>query len=169
MIPSNEFNPYYQPYIILAGDGDLFSMLQNGQQATFLFFKHLPLDKQQFKYAPSKWTPKEILLHLIDTERVFCYRALHFSRENGVVLPGFDQDIFVQNSFADSRSMENLLQEYMAVRQATITLFDSFSSDTLQRIGQASGSPMSVRAIAAILFGHEKHHIQIIEEKYLSI
>lgn len=166
-IQPNEYNPYYRPYISLAGDRDLISMLEEGAQATRHFFVTLPEEKHSFCYTAGKWTPKEILLHLIDTERVFAYRALHFSRSKNVVLPGFDQDEFVAQSFANNRSIPSLLEEYTTVRNATVALFTSFTDQALLALGEASGSAMSVRAAGIILCGHEKHHIQVIKDKYL--
>ena len=131
------------------------------------FFETIPDAKLEYRYAEGKWTPKEILLHLIDTERVFAYRALQFARAKDVVIKGFDQDEFAANSNANDRTIKNLLEEYRAVRTATVILFSSFSNNTLLQMGVASDSPLSVRASGFIISGHEKHHIAILNERYL--
>src|SRR5690606_27112498 len=123
--------------------------------------------KLDYRYAQDKWTIKEILLHLIDTERVFAYRAMCIARKDLTELPGFDQDAFVVHSHANERSVESLLSEYRNVRMATVSLFDSFDLRGLEQIGVANGSDLSVRAIVFIIIGHENHHLQIIKERYL--
>ncbi|MDX1463392.1 MAG: DinB family protein [Marinirhabdus sp.] len=166
-IYDSEYNTYYKGYIDLAMGTPLLEGLATGLLDTHTFFEQLPTEKLSFRYKVGKWTPKEILLHLIDTERVFSYRALQFSRARNVVLPGFDQDEFVANSNAITRTMDSLLEEYMAVRTASIVLFNSFNDADLLKMGTASGFPLSVRAAGYILCGHEKHHINIIQQRYL--
>lgn len=163
----SEFNSYYKHYIDLAKGESLLEMLESGKSHTIAFFKGIPESKHHFRYEEGKWTPKEILLHLIDTERVFTYRALHFARANNVVLPGFDQNDFVESSNANEHTMNDLLQEYEAVRTATITFAKSCSEETLLRMGTASNSPFSVRALLHVIVGHEIHHSRIISERYL--
>lgn len=164
---STEFNPYYKQYIELAKQGTLNENLGDGLESTVQFFKQLPKEKLGYRYAEGKWTPKEILLHLVDTERVFIYRSLQFARAKDTDLAGFDQDEFVANSFANKKSIDELLAEYKAVRLASIQFFQSCDAITLQRMGKANGSMMSVRATGAIICGHEIHHIQVIQERYL--
>ena len=140
----NEFNDYYKNYIDLAIGEDILALLETGKNRTMVFFRDIPEEKHHFRYREGKWTPKEMLLHLIDTERVFCYRALEFSRAEGGVLPGFDQDVFVGNSNANSRSMSHLLKEYEAVRNASIVFAESCSEESLMNMGTASNNPFSV-------------------------
>ena len=166
-LSTTEFNEYYKRYIDLAIHLPLLQGLADGMLETHSFFEGLPSDKHEFRYAEGKWTPKEILLHLIDTERVFAYRALQFARAENVEIRGFDQDEFAANSNANLRTMEELLDEYIAVRTANIVLFTSFTEETMQRMGIASNSPLSVRAAGYIICGHEKHHIAVINERYL--
>jgi len=161
-----EYNPNYKPYIDLADSHSLTSNLTKGMESTVEFFKQLPSEKQAYRYAEGKWTPKEILLHLVDTERVFSYRALQFARSKNTDLVGFDQDEFVANSAANNKSMNDLLKEYRSVRMATVQFFDSCDDETLLRMGKANGSPMSVRAAGAIICGHEIHHANVIKERY---
>ena len=166
-IGSSEYNPYFQGYISKVGEGTLMESLEDGMRLTVDFFGNIPESKQTFQYAEGKWTPKEILLHLIDSERMFCFRALSFARSENTNLPGFDENEFAANSNANSRSIENLLDEYMSVRNASIRLFGSFDEETLKRIGRANNADLSVRAAGFLICGHEIHHRNIIAERYL--
>lgn len=166
-LQANEYNAYYSQYIMPVKDTPLLESLSNGLDTTVTFFKSLSEDKLEYTYAPGKWSPKGILQHLIDTERVFSYRALFIARAIHTDLKGFDQDEFAETVQANQFTRESLIEDYIAVRKATITLFKSFSSETLQRIGKASASDISVRACGYIICGHEKHHCHIINERYL--
>ncbi|MBZ0326231.1 MAG: DinB family protein [Altibacter sp.] len=163
-----EYNPYYKPYIDRVGDTNLLAALQEGLQTTKQFFSGIPDHKLEYRYADGKWTPKEILLHLIDTERVFCYRAMTFARSEGAVLIGFDENEFTNNSMANTRTIQNILEEYDAVRKATIALFSSFTKPSLLKTGEANNSVMSVRASGFVICGHEKHHKEVIQKRYLN-
>ncbi|MFK5983056.1 MAG: DinB family protein [Flavobacteriaceae bacterium] len=166
-IPLNEYNPYFKPYIDKVGDSSLLKSLKKGRKETIKFFKKIPSSKLEYKYEDGKWTPKDILLHLIDAERAFSYRALQFARSNDADLEGFDENEFADNSNANLRSRKNLLKEYKAVRNASIVMFKSFSDETLLQMGKASESELSVRAAGFLICGHEIHHKQIINERYL--
>ena len=131
------------------------------------FYESIPLLKHDYAYAEGKWTVKDILLHIIDTERIFAYRALRIARQDKTPLAGFEQDDYVASGNAKARNLENLLQEYKFVRQSTIVLYRSFNLKALNAIGEASGSSISVRAMGYIITGHENHHNQVIEERYL--
>ncbi len=162
-----EYNSYYATYINLVEEQDIVISLKQGFDETFAFLNSIPEERWVFSYAEGKWNIKEIVQHLLDTERVFTYRALSFSRKETQALPGYDQDEYLEQSNANSRTKESLIEEYKSIRNATITLYKSFNSDMLMRIGTASGSPLSVRAAGYITAGHEKHHCKIIQEKYL--
>ena len=166
-ISDTEYFLYYKAYIDLVDDIPLLESLKTGLMAINSFFKNIPESKLEFRYSEGKWTPKEILLHLIDTERVFCYRALYYARNAGSVIEGFDENIFAGNSRADSRDMDDLLNEYISVRNSTIHLFTSFDEEVLKNGGFANGNPLSVRSIGFIICGHEIHHGNIIQERYL--
>ena len=168
MIPGTDYIAYYGKYIDLTVAKDLMPALQDGLSITSDFFEHIPVQKHDYRYAEGKWTPKEVLLHLIDTERVFMYRAMQFARANNVVLEGFDQNEFADNSNANVREMKDLITEYESVRKATMAFIGSCSEETLSRAGVASESPLSVRAAAYICSGHEIHHMNIIQERYLN-
>ncbi len=159
--------PFYQTYLDLVPAGeDPLTLLQ--AQAAELSAALAPLTEAQtlLRYAPGKWTPKEVLLHLIDAERVFTYRALRFARADAQDLPGYDQDAFVANSEANHRSLSDLLTEYAAVRAATCAFFGSLSVEQLDRAGRANGGPATVRAWLYIIVGHERHHLNLFSERY---
>ncbi len=163
-----EFNEYYTQYVNLVGDAEqLVEALRKGKTNTVTFFNSLSREQLEIRYAEGKWTPKEVLLHLIDTERIFTYRALRISRMDTTPLVGFDQDDFVLTSFANNRSISSLLSEYESVREASISLYENLDAERRAIIGTASESPLSPRAAGYITAGHEKHHITIIKERYL--
>lgn len=164
---SDEYNSYYQPYIDKVEDIELLDALKHNQKTVISFIKSIAEDRLCYRYADGKWSIKEIVLHLIDTERIFAYRALRIARNDKTEMSGFDQDFFVSHSYADNRSIHDLLSEYESVRMATISLFANFDDKTLSEKGIANNSSLSVRAAAFIIAGHEKHHLQIIEERYL--
>lgn len=166
-LATSEYNTYYKRYIDQAENVSILEGLQLGMEATSSFFEAIPLEKHEYRYEASKWTPKEILLHIIDTERVFAYRALQFARSKGAVIKGYDQDEFASNANANNRSMQELLDEYAAVRLANLHFAKSCSDDIWIRMGEASGSPLSVRAAFYIIIGHEIHHCKVLQERYL--
>lgn len=167
-ITKSEHHDYYTQYIDQVPEAlSLDTALEKGLEFTTTFFKSLSVEQQNLRYAAGKWTPKEVLLHIIDTERIFSYRGLRFGRKDISALVGFDQDQYVANSKASKRSIEDLLQEYMHVRNATISMYTSMDKDAIAFVGEASGSPLSPRAAAFITAGHERHHIRIIKERYL--
>ncbi|MBT8245567.1 MAG: DinB family protein [Winogradskyella sp.] len=167
-LPQNEFNPYYLPYIILATSENIIEGLQRNLKSVTAFYKNIPEEKHNYAYAEGKWTVKDILLHIIDTERIFAYRALRIGRNDKTLMRGFEQDDYVISGNASARTMESLINEYMSVRHSTISLYKSFSQNDLKCMGTASNSPVSVRAIGYIISGHENHHNRIIEERYLN-
>lgn len=166
-LSKDEYNPYYQTYIEKAGDVTLREGLQNNGDATIAFLEAIPEDRLEYRYEDGKWTIKEIIQHLIDTERVFTYRALCIARKDSTLFPGYDQDDYAANSEANARSIHDLMNEYKAVRLATIILFESFTKEMLTQIGVASNSSLSPRAVAFITIGHENHHCDVIRERYL--
>ncbi|MGH7599140.1 MAG: DinB family protein [bacterium] len=163
-----EYAPYTIMYIgLLPDDGLVLKHLQDNLQATKNFTLSLPAEKLAHRYAAGKWTIKEILVHISDDERIYAYRALRFARNDKTELPGFEQDDYARYSGANARSLDDILEELTTVRNATISLFNSFDSDALTRSGVANGNIMSVRAAAHHIAGHELHHINIIKERYL--
>ncbi|HET6975327.1 MAG TPA: DinB family protein [Pyrinomonadaceae bacterium] len=165
----NEYAPYASMYIdLLPNDGLVLKHLEDNLHATTEFLHAVPEEKLSYRYAEGKWTIKEIIAHLIDDERIYVYRALRFARNDQTELPGFEQDDYAIESGANERSLDDLLEEFAAVRKSTIALFNSLCDRVLTRSGVASGNVMSVRAIAYHLAGHELRHINIIKERYLA-
>ncbi len=166
-LSQNEYNSYYKSYIDNATGIDIVKGLEQNLDNVVSFYMSIPFSKHDYAYAEGKWTVKDVLLHIIDTERVFAYRALRIARQDKTALVGFEQDNYVENGNAKARSLENLLEEYKIVRQSTIVLYRSFGSSELKEVGEASGFPISVRALGYIFTGHENHHIHVIKERYL--
>jgi uncharacterized damage-inducible protein DinB len=163
-----EYAPYTIMYIgLLPDDGLVPKHLQDNVKATGDFILSLPEEKLAFRYAEDKWTIKEILVHLIDDERIYGYRALRFARNDKTELPGFEQDEYALYSGANERQVKDILDELVAVRNSTIALFNGLDNSALTRAGVASGNAMSVRAAAYHIAGHELRHINIIKERYL--
>ena len=165
---ATECAPYYERYTALvpAGHNPL-ELLRTQPQQLRQLLAGLTEEQGRFAYAPGKWTLKEMLVHVIDTERIFAYRALRIARGDQTPLPGFEQDDYVPASGANERSLPDILAEYAAVRAATRSLLQSFGPEHLSRAGTASGQPVSVRALSFILAGHEAHHLHILQERYL--
>ncbi|NCT10832.1 MAG: DinB family protein [Flavobacteriia bacterium] len=168
MIPENEYAPYYKNYIqqIEKNGKSIVENLMIAQENFQQSLQNISEEKQHFAYASEKWNMKEVVQHIIDTERVFCYRALCFARNDKTSLPGFDQDLFVANVNANTINWADLLTEMAIVRQGTILLFKSFSEESLKRIGVGSEKNMSVRAIGFLCSGHQIHHLNILKERY---
>jgi len=165
---SDEYNAYYGTYISKTVGFSLREGLKSSGENTISFLQSISSDKLEFRYAEGKWTVKEIIQHLMDTERVFAYRALRIAREDQTPLPGFEQDDYVPPSQANKRLLEDLLNEFKAIKLANVALFDSFSDEMLTAKGTASSSPLSVRAAGFIIMGHEIHHCDVIKERYLN-
>lgn len=163
----NEYPVYYSNYINLVEDDNIISVLENQIDFVKEFFINISEEKSNFRYAEGKWTIKEVFGHVIDTERIFAYRALRISRNDKTPLPGYDQDLFVQNSNFKNVSLQNLVDEFISVRKSNLMMFKNFSSEMWLNIGTANENLISVRAIAFILAGHLLHHLKIIEQKYL--
>ncbi|MBT8290636.1 MAG: DinB family protein [Muriicola sp.] len=166
-LKEHEYNPYYRAYIEALGEVDLMKTLRKQIKNYPQFLASIPEDKLNYQYAEGKWTVAEVLLHVLDSERVFQYRALRFARKDQTPLPGFDQDLYVPQSGAGNRSLDSIIEEYKAIRQSTITLYESFEEDILKRKGVASNSNMSVAALGFIICGHQRHHRNILRERYL--
>jgi uncharacterized damage-inducible protein DinB len=163
-----EYAPYTIMYIgLLPDDGLVLKHLKDNLKTTRDFILSLPEETLAYRYAEDKWTIKEILVHISDDERIYAYRALRFARNDSTELPGFEQDDYAVHSGANERTINDILNELRTVRNATISLFNSFDSKALTRTGVADEKIMSVRAAAYHIAGHELHHINIIKERYL--
>lgn len=166
---AGEYPAFYANYIQQVPDrGDLLDQLEEQTRSGLEFYGRIPGPIWDEAYATGKWTLKEAFVHMLDTERIFAYRALRIARGDQTPLPGFEQDDYVPQSAAASRRPGDLLTEYRAVRAASQTLFKSFSPEMWARQGKASGGKVSVRAIGYMLAGHELHHVRIIKERYLN-
>ena len=164
---AHECNDYFKRYVRQVESDDFLQVLKDEQTATTAFLQNLTLDQWDYAYAPDKWTIKEVFIHLIDTERIFAYRALCIARNDKTPLPGFEQDDYIPFANAATRSPESIIAEYNTVRAASIELFQSFDEAALQRIGTASDHSISTLAIGFIIAGHEQHHMRILRERYL--
>ena len=166
-LPINEYADFYKSYIQVLQDIDLIEELEICLHDFIKFVQNIPMDKFDYRYELGKWTIKEIIQHLIDSERVFSYRALRISRNDKTPLPNFNENEYAANSNGNTRNLQGLLTELAVVRQATLSLFNSFSQEQLTRTGIASNNEVSVRAIGFIIIGHQKHHQKIFAERYL--
>ncbi|MFE3848537.1 DinB family protein [Flavobacterium sp. LB3P45] len=166
-LPVNEYSDFNATYIEAAGNVEMIEELEICLHDFIRFVQNIPMDKFDYRYAEGKWTIKDIIQHIIDTERIFAYRALRISRNDKTLLPGFEQNYYVDNTNANDRNIQDLLTEFSAVRQSTLLLFKSFSEKQLKRMGTASNAAISVRAIGFIIIGHQKHHQKVFQERYL--
>ena len=164
---SAEYAPYYDHYISLVKGENSIAILETQQQEMYAFYESIPSKKWDFRYAEGKWSIREVLLHVIDTERVFAYRMLRASRNDQTSLPGFDENHYAPNSGADNRSVESLLEEYKAVREATLLLAKNCTAEQFSQHVVASNCTFTPRSLTFIIAGHEKHHQTIIKERYL--
>lgn len=163
----SEYSPFNATYINAVQSIDLFEGFELGFEEMIQLISSLPIEKLEYRYAKGKWTIKDIIQHIIDAERIFSYRALRISRNDKTPLPGFEENEYVDNTNANSRSIDDLLNELKIVRTATLILFKSFSEEQLNRLGFASNHSISVRAIGFVIIGHQQHHFKIIKERYL--
>lgn len=165
----SEYHSFYNNYIQLVPAGDFLEVLRENASVITSFFEAIPNDKHDFSYAPGKWTVKQLLLHMIDTERVMSYRALTVSRGDLLTkLPSFDENLFAENAIASGRSVENLLQEFLTVRDSSIFLFENMSGEESTLQGKVSDNVITPRALGYIIVGHALHHLNVLKERYLS-
>ncbi len=164
----SEYDPYYKRYIEkLPEDRSLLNHFEIGKREVMEFFLSIPEDKLQYRYAPNKWNCKEIYQHLIDTERIFMHRCFRIARRDTTPLAGFDQNIYINPSGANQKTTHKLMTEFMINRNHSISLLESLTNEDLKYIGNANGGPMSARAAAFVIPGHNIWHIDIIKERYL--
>ncbi|HZE84040.1 MAG TPA: DinB family protein [Puia sp.] len=165
-----EYPEYAEMYMKwLPDDGLILQHLKDNFVGVRMLIHSLPEEKLHYRYAAGKWNIKEILVHIVDDERIFAYRAMCFARNERTGLPGFDQDAYTEYSEADSRDLDNIFEEYEAVRNSTIALFNGLPENSLDRMGQGTGSfsGATPRALLYHLAGHEQHHMHLIKERYL--
>ncbi len=165
---ADEYHENYQKYFDLVPEGAYLELLGQNSKDTVRFFEAMPKDKVDYKYAPGKWTVKELLMHLIDTERVFSYRALVAARGD-TTTPHYrmDEELYASNVDVSHRTLESLISEFQAVRSSTEKLFEHLSEAQSKSRCNIVTHPMTARAIGYFMIGHIKHHLKIIEERYL--
>lgn len=162
---AGEYAPDYSKYLAPLS-GDMFELLQSQAKTTAALLAATPESRAGHRYAQGKWSVKEVVGHLSDSERVFSYRALRFARADTTDLPGFEENDWVANANFDRRTLASIAAEFAAVRAATLALFASLDDEELLRRGTANGQEVSVRALAALLVGHERHHVGLLRERY---
>lgn len=167
-LTTSEYNPFYKGYLSLVSENvELISGFESNTKKVLEFFKSIPTEKLDYRYGDDKWTIKEVIQHLIDTERVFQFRCFHIGRHDKTPLPGFEQNDYIAPSKANNKTFELLLEEFKVVRRSFTVLLKSLTVEDLNQIGNANNDNMSARAIAFINLGHYNHHINIIKERYL--
>jgi DinB superfamily len=162
-----EYLPYYGKYISLVPAGDILATLARQLDETLTLLRSVTESRAGFRYAPGKWSIKELVGHMTDTERIFSYRALRFARNDATPLPGYEQDDYIRNATFDDYPLGELAAEFESVRQSSLLLFKHLGSEAWARRGVASDAEVSVRALAYIIAGHELHHMGILRGRYL--
>ena len=163
----DEYAPYYGGYISRVPEGDLLAMLGVQVDDTLALLRSIPEARGTQRYAPDKWSIKEVVGHICDTERIMSYRALRIARADQTPLPGFEQNDYVPAGHFDQRTLADLGEELSAIRQATLHLFRHFDAAALIRRGTAGGNAFTPRALGYVIAGHERHHVDILKAKYL--
>ena len=164
---ADEYDPAFAGYVArLDEDESVVAVLSQQIEGVPRRFDSAPETRGDYRYAPGKWSIKEVIGHLSDTERVFAYRALRFGRGDEAGLPGFDDQSYVARMKAEGLSLADVVQDWLAVRTATLTLFRNFPAAAWQRRGTASGHAISVRALAYVIAGHTRHHLEVIDGRY---
>ena len=162
-----EFLPYYERYISLVPEGDVLATLEAQMHETQALLHGLPASISTYRYAPDKWSLNEVVGHMIDSERIFCARALRFARKDPTPLPGFEQDDYVRNANFDAFPLAELASELDTVRRATVFLFRHLEEPAWMYRGVANKAEITVRALAYIIAGHELHHREVLSARYL--
>ncbi|MEH7351983.1 DinB family protein [Neobacillus drentensis] len=165
----NEYPEYYVPYVNLVSDGDLLPILKENLDATIALFEGISEEDGHFRYAPGKWSIKEVLVHMTDTERIMAYRLLRIGRGDQTPLAGFSENDYINGSQFNQLPIKNIIEDFIAVRKSTITLIQNMPEEAWIRKGFANDKEITTRAIAYIILGHAIHHCNIINERYLSV
>jgi hypothetical protein len=163
---ANEYAPYYGRYVDLATESDIVPALEKQAGETAKILAAIDEKRSAHRYAPDKWSIKQLVGHIADTERVFSFRALTFARGDKEPLPGMEQDDWMRTSDFDRWTFADLRENLAAVRHASVLMFRNLPAEAWDRRGTASGNPVSVRALAFMTVGHERHHLRVLREKY---
>ena len=165
---AGEYAPYYERYIALVPGNDILATLDAQRRQTLLLLSGRDEADGDFRYAPDKWSAKQVLGHLCDSERVFAYRALRIARADQTPMEGFEQDDYVQNGPFAVVELAEVVEDYIAIRRATLTLLRNLDEPAWMRRGVANKNEVTVRALAYMIAGHELHHRRILEDKYFN-
>ena len=163
----SEYLSYYGRYISLVPEGDILAILARQNEATLALLRGLAESQGGYRYAPEKWSIKELVGHVSDAERIFADRALRFARHDQTPLPGFEENDYVKNGDFDHQSLEDLAAAFADVRRSTLSLFRLMSREATARRGKANNAEISVRALAYVIAGHELHHMNVLRTRYL--
>ncbi|MEO9967221.1 MAG: DinB family protein [Reichenbachiella sp.] len=164
----NEYHEFYSNYVNLPNTDDILRYMADQKDEFIRFIQKIPVDKYNYAYAEGKWTIKQLVRHIIDAERMFAFRAMSIARGEQTMLPGFDEQGFVDRSDDSNNSMSDLLEEFESLRTSNVSMISHFTPQATKRIGNANGSQVSVRAIIFIIAGHLRHHKTVITERYLT-
>ncbi len=164
----SEYAPYAHAYVSLVPEGDLLAILATQNKETLALVRSLPEGKGAYRYGPGKWSIKELVGHVTDTERIFANRALRFGRSDATPLPGFEENDYVRNSSFGQHSLADLADGFESVRQSTVFLFKHMTAEASLRRGKANDVEVSVRALAYLIAGHELHHVNVLRTRYLA-
>ena len=164
---ANEYHPNYQKYFDLIPNGDYMDMLEQNTIETVEFFETIPPQKHDYRYAQRKWTIKEVLMHIIDTERVFAYRALAAARGDAAPVYRMDEELYACNVDVSNRPIGDLISEFKTVRNATEFLFKNMTDEQSKRFCNVVTHPMSARAIGHFIIAHVLHHVAVVRDRYL--
>lgn len=162
-----DFGEFYRHYISLTSGNIPSELVSNHAKDIVEFISGIPEDKAGYAYAEGKWTIRQMLQHMLDTERIFVYRLIWIARGDGRSLPGFDENAFAAAAPAAHRKLEDLKSEFLVLRKSTDFLIQSLTEEELSRRGEASGYPVTVNALCFMIFGHHLHHLQVMSERYL--
>ena len=164
---SSEYEAYYHQYVSKVPQGDVLELMETRMRDTASLLAGIGADKAGYRYAPGKWSIKQVVGHLVDVERLFGYRAMAFARNDKTRLPSFEQNEYVEHADFDNRPLSDIAGEFECIRRSTVALFRSFDPDVLMRTGVASGFSFTVGSVAFIIAGHEIHHMGVLQERYL--
>lgn len=162
----SEYGDFHVGYVGCVPDGDVLETLEHEGERAIAMLRAIPHERASHRYEPGKWTIREVVAHLADSERVFTYRALRFGRSDATPLAGFDQELWLPHAHAEERRLTDLIDELRVVRAASLHLFRSFAPEDWARRGTASGVEITVRALAWVVAGHELHHRKVLIERY---
>ena len=164
---TNEYAPFYAGYVSLVPETDILKVLRDQAVEYKDFVSSIGPEKAVFRYAPEKWSISELLGHIADAERVFSFRAMTFARGDSNALPGFDENEYVRQANFDQASLDDLMLEFLALREGNVRMLARLNEDAWMRSGISNNNSITVRALAYIMAGHVRHHLNVMKERYL--